>query len=138
MSSISFPNELSGRKEAIKNIVLGVGFKFDEEIRNTLFFTDQNDLIYGVGVGAGEDGFISVNFAVAADEPVDNAKRVAALNFVNSEYKVLKCYYQDISLVLASEFFASTEKDFSECFKYSISAILKAYSELEEKHPGAL
>lgn len=138
MSTTSFPKNVVDKKEVVKKIVLGMGYKFDEEISNTLFFLDSNDLIFGVSVGSGKDHFMSVHFAMAIDEPVDAAKRLAAVNFVSSEYKILKCYYRDISLVLASEFFADLEEVFAEYFRYTVAAILKAYSELEEKHSGAL
>lgn len=138
MSSILLPDDVVGRKEVVKRTVLGLGFKFDEEMTNTIFFTDANDIIFGVSISSGDDRYISVHFAMAVEEPVDNVKRFAAVNFVNSEYKVLKCYYRDISLILTCEFFASTEKDFSDYFKYSVGSILKAYFELEAKYPGAL
>lgn len=136
MSANLLPKNVSDRKKIVRSILASTEFKFDEEMSHSVFFTDAHGLIYGVSFG--EDSYIGINFAMAVDEPVDNAKRIAAVNYINSEYKVLKCYYADISLILSSEAFLGTESGFLEFFNYSISAIRGAYLELEEKYPGAL
>ncbi|WP_430445290.1 MAG: hypothetical protein ACQZ2J_29315 [Pseudomonas piscis] len=130
--------DLQSRKQFVKEVVQELGYALVNENERSVFFEGANKIVYGVNLSTLDDGYVAINFAVAAGRTVDDAQRIAVLNHFNYDYRVLKCFYSEKpSLLFSMESFVFSEEGFVNFFNYSAGALEEAYAELQARFPGA-
>jgi hypothetical protein len=109
-----------------------------EEVDDGVIYFQSNELYYSLIFEGGNDGFVGFAFSVAVDDADNKLGQVEVERYVNSTYKIMKCFYDDAGLVLSCEGFAINDEEFKRLAKFAVSSMSFAYPELCEKFPDAV
>ena len=82
--------------------------------------------------------FVSVSLRVGVDSSISLDKQVEVERYVNSEFKLVKCYYEDGAIVLACEGFDTGLDECRSFIEYAVTATDYAFNDVSEKFPDSV
>ncbi|MBT2295715.1 hypothetical protein [Pseudomonas fluorescens] len=128
---------MSIKKKKFRSLLASLNYDIDEVEDGVIYFKSEN-FIYRLIFEGGNNGFVGFGFSVAIDEVDNNVGQQEVERYINSTYKIMKCFYDDAGLVLSCEGFAINDEEFIRLAKFSVASMSYAYAELCEKFPSAV
>lgn len=125
------------KKKKYELLLLGLGYEIDGVEESVIYFK-AGELIYSLVFEGNNDGFVGVSLSVAIDDDSNKSGQQEVERYINSTFKIMKCFYDEAGLVLSCEGFAVSDEEFKRLAKFAVASMSYAYSELCVKFPSAV
>lgn len=130
-------SSMVAKKKKFQSLLSELGYEIDGVEDGNIYFK-ESDFIYGLFFEGDNNNFVGFNFSVAVDDHDNKSGQQEVERFINSTFKIMKCFYDDAGLVLSCEGFAVNDDEFKRLAKFAVASMSYAYSELYQKFPSAV
>jgi hypothetical protein len=129
------------RIKAYTDMLADLDCEFDSVLDSTISIK-RKDFFYNIDIEREDSDYIGFSYSMALNENADKTKWLELSNYVNSTFKLVKCYFIDDdefqSVMLSCEMFIYSDSEFKKCYEFAFGAIDHALSEIYQKFSEAL
>jgi hypothetical protein len=115
-----------------------LGYKVDDKEDDSIYFYGPSGFMYFLTREGSAERFVGVSLRVGVDDSVSLDKQVEVERYVNAEFKLVKCYYEEGAIVLACEGFDTGLDDCRVFIEYAVSAVTYAFKDATKKFPESV
>lgn len=130
-------SNIVAKRKKYQALLVGLDYVIDDVDDGVIYFK-SNDFIYSLIFEGDNNGFVGFSFSVAVGDVDYKVGQQEVERYVNSTFKIMKCFYDDAGVVLSCEGFAVEDEEFKRLAKFSVASMSYAYAELCEKFPDAV
>lgn len=115
-----------------------LGYQIDEIEEDGIYFFAPSGFMYYLTREESGAHFVAVSLRVGVPDSVPIDKQVEVERYINSEFKLVKCYYDEGAIALTCEGFDTGIEECRDFLEYSVSAVTYAFSDLSNKFPDSV